>query len=71
LPTKDLHKEDAEEIVDWSFPDGLMIICDLSARFRRKVKVTTRSGNPVLVTFHGHGSFVMGMMGGTPSIIGN
>lgn len=71
LPTKGLHKKHPSKTVDGSLLEDLMIVGNVSAGLRGKIVVSTRSGNEVLVALDGHGSLVMGMMGGAPGIIGN
>jgi len=71
LPTKCLHKDHPAKSVDRSLFKDFMIVGDVGTCLRRKVVVSTRPGNEVLVALDGHGSLVVGVMGGAPGIIGN
>jgi len=71
LPAESLHEEHTTESIDGGLLKDFMIVRDMCARLRRKAIVGTGAGDEVLVSFDGHGGFVMSMMGRSPGIVGN
>jgi hypothetical protein len=63
LPSKNLHEEHTAEGVDGRFFEDLVVIREIGRRLGGQVIVCASARNEVLVTFNGHGGFVVGMVG--------